>query len=365
MQICKWRLAMRRSLLALLLVVGCKHAAEEEGDDKLAAATVTCQPVTAAEIADVIEISGVIAPPPKLDSVVSSPVAGRVAQVAVEEGDSVAAGALLAIVEDPALPAGSLEAKAGVASAQAAKTAAEQDVARQDRLVQTGIGARKDLEDARARLAAANAELAAAKARSGLAASNLARRELRAPRTGIVLHVYKRVGESVDGTSATPIAEVADVRTLELHAQVPPTSLMPLRDGMPATVRVLGLDSTIEASVVRVAPAVDSTTLLGLVRVALAKSDGIKVGTAASAQIAINKRPGVRVPASALRRSLVGEDELVVCDGGVAHVRGVKVGARTEAGVEILDGVKPGERVVVDKALGIEDGQQLVEGAKK
>jgi hypothetical protein len=177
--------------------------------------------------------------------------------------------------------------------------------------------------------------------------------------------VYKRVGESVDGTSATPIAEVADVRTLELHAQVPPTSLMPLRDGMPATVRVLGLDSTIEASVVRVAPAVDSTTLLGLVRVALAKSDGIKVGTAASAQIAINKRPGVRVPASALRRSLVGEDGLVVCDGGVAHVRGVKVGARTEAGVEILDGVKPGERVVVDKALGLEDGQQLVEGAKK
>lgn len=356
---------MRRSLLAMLVLVGCRHAAEEEGDDKPAPAAVTCQPGVAAEIADVIEISGIIAPPPKLDSVVSSPVAGRVAQVAVEEGDSVQAGALLAIVEDPALPAGSLEAKAGVASAHAAKTAAEQEVARQDRLVQTGIGARKDLEDARARLAAANAELDAAKARSGLAISNLARRELRAPRAGIVLHVYKRVGESVDGTSATPIAEVADVRTLELQAQVPPTALSPLRDGMPATVRVLGLDGTIDASVVRVAPAVDSTTLLGLVRVALTKSEGIKVGTAATAQIAINKRPGLRVPASALRRSLVGQDELVVCEGGVAHIRSVKVGARTEAGVEILDGIKPGERVVVDKALGIEDGQPLVEGAKK
>ena len=69
-----------------------------------------------------------------------------------------------------------------------------------ERLVDSGIGARKDLDDARAKAAAAAAELDAANARAGLATSQLARRELRAPRAGVVLHLWKRVGESVDGT---------------------------------------------------------------------------------------------------------------------------------------------------------------------
>jgi membrane fusion protein (multidrug efflux system) len=351
---------MRRSWLVLVALVACKHTAEE-AEDKPAAATVTCAPVESAEIADVVDVSGVIAPPPKLDAVVSSPIPGRVAQVLVEEGDHVQAGALLAVLEDPALPAGSLEAKANVAAAQANKLAADQEVTRQERLVSTGIGARKDLDDAKARAAATAAEVDAARARAGLASSQLARREIRSPRAGVVLHLHRKVGETVDGTGTTPIAEIADVSVLELHAQASPAVLARLSDGMTATVHALGNEKPIAATVTRVAPAVDPTTLLGLVRLTLAGTDGIKVGTSASAQIAVAKRPGLRVPASALRRSMVGEDQVVTCEGGAAHVRAVKVGTRDEHGVAILEGLKPGERVVIDHVLGLEDGQPLVE----
>jgi RND family efflux transporter MFP subunit len=357
----------------LVLLAACHRDAGDDEEDKPAAAAVTCAPVAATDVDQTIDATGVIAPPPKADAIVSSPVAGRVGQVAVEEGDHVEAGALLATVEDPALPAGSLEAKAGVASAQAAKAAAEQDLARQDRLVSSGIGARRDLDEARAKAAAAAAELDAANARSGLASTRMARRELRAPRAGTVLHVWKRVGESVDGTAATPIAEVADLAVLELHAQVPPTALAPLQEGMAATVRVLGVDAPLTATVVRVSPAVDATTLLGLVRLKIEGNNaGLKVGSAASAKIIVAKKPGVLVPAAALRRSLVGADEVVVCADGKASVRQVKIGERGETGVAIEDGVKPGENVVVDHVLGLEDGQQLTaagsaagSGAKK
>jgi RND family efflux transporter MFP subunit len=342
-----------------IVLVACKHEAADEGDDKPAPAAVTCQPVAASEVEEAIEVTGLIAPPPKLDAIVSSPIAGRVGQVAVEEGDRVEAGALLATVEDPALPAGSLEAKAGVAAAQAGKAAADQELARQERLVNAGIGARKDLDDARAKAAAAAAELDAANARAGLASTRMARRELRAPRAGVVLHVWKRVGESVDGTTATPVAEIADTTVLEVHAQVPPSALTKLTDGMTASARVLGSDDALPATVVRVAPAVDATTLLGLVRLRIDGPAPLKIGSAASARIVIAKRPGLVVPAAALRRSLVGADEVVVCDKGVARVRPVKVGNRGERGVELADGVKAGEEVVVDHVLGLEDGQQL------
>src|SRR5262245_60829585 len=98
------RLAVHRSWLLAIALLACKHSGEEAEEEKPAAATVTCKPAEAAEIEDIVDVSGVIAPPPKLDAVVSSPVAGRIAQVLVEEGDHVEAGALLALIEDPALP---------------------------------------------------------------------------------------------------------------------------------------------------------------------------------------------------------------------------------------------------------------------
>ena len=350
---------MRRSW-ALVLLLGCKHAVDAADDDKPATAAVTCRAVDATTIDDTIEVTGVIAPPPKVDAVVSSPVAGRVGQVAIEEGDHVEAGALLAVIEDPALPAGSLEAKAGVASAHAAKDAADREVSRQERLVNAGIGARRDLDDAHAKAAAAAAELDAANARAGLATTRAARRELRSPRAGVVLHLYRKVGESVDGTSATPIAEIADLTVLELDAQAPPGALAPLREGMTASVKVLGLDEPLPGTVYRVSPAVDPTTMLGLVRTRLdGANPSIKVGTAATAQIVIAKRPGVRVPVAALRRSMVGADEVVVCEGGMAHVRTVTIGNRGEQGAEIKDGLKPGEQIVIDHVLGLQDDQPL------
>jgi RND family efflux transporter MFP subunit len=355
--------------LVLCFAVACRREPADTGeDDKPAPAAVTCKPAVATTIEDTIEVTGVIAPPPKLDAIVSSPVAGRVGQVSVEEGDRVAPGALLAMIEDPALPAGSIEARAGVAVAEGAKTSAELELGRQQRLVDSGIGARKDLDDARTKAAAAAAELDAAKARAGLATSQLARRELRAPRAGVVLHLWKRVGESVDGTTATPVAEIADLSILELHAQVPTGAMARLADNLPATVRVIGLPTGFPASVVRVAPAVDPATLLGGVRLAIdPKAEaiaGVKVGSAATARIVIATRPGVVVPETALRRSTVGADEVVVCDGNVARISAVAIGQRSERGVEITDGLKPGERIVVDHVLGIEDGQGLTAPGK-
>ena len=345
--------------IAAAFAVGCAKPPEPAADER-PTATVTCKAAIEATIDQLVEVTGVIAPPPKLDAIVSSPIAGRVAQVAVEEGDTVAAGAVLATIEDPALPAGTVEAAAAVTAARANKLAADQDLARQQRLVDAGIAARRDLDEARAKAATAAAELAAAGARAGLASRNNARRELRAPHAGVVLHLWKRVGESVDGTTATPVAQVADVTTLELRAQLPPAALAPVREAMPATVNILGVDGVLTGNVVRVAPAVDPATLLGGVRIQLDGSHAIPIGSAATGQIVVARRRGVVVPASSLRRSMVGADEVVVCDDGIARVRTVTIGRRTETTIEIAKGVAPGEHVVGDHVLGLEDGQALM-----
>ena len=351
---------MRHSVLLLALLAACRHQEPEQEAAETAPAAVKCVAVATTDVQDAIEVHGVIAPEPKLDAIVSSPVAGRVSRVTVEEGDSVAAGAVLATVEDPALPADSASARASVASAQAAKEAADQELTRQQRLVATGIGARRDLDEARAKARAADAELTAANARAGLASQRLARRELRAPHAGVILHVWKRAGESVDGTSATPIVEIADLTNLELRAQLSGAALGKLHEGMKATIHTVGRGEPLVGAVVRVAPAVDPATLLGTVRIRLPVSAGATVGTAASAFVELGQHPGIQVPPTALRRSSVGADELVVCDHGKAAVRTVTVGTRTDALVEIVQGLAAGDQIVIDHVLGLEDGQQLV-----
>lgn len=351
--------------LACLVSVACRSSSPGasgeagEAEEELPAAAVRCEGIAARQVEEVVEVSGVIAPRPMLDAILSSPVAGRIGRLFVEEGDAVAAGARLAIVEDPALPAGSLEALANVAAAQAASEAAGLELARQEQLVAAGISARKELEDARAAAATAAAGLDAARVRAGLAAHQLARRELRAPHAGVVLHVWKRVGESVDGTAATPVLEVADLSVLEVRAQVTPAVLGKLADGLAAQVQALGAAAALPAIVARVAPAVDPVTSLGTVRVQLRRAARLPVGSAATARISLGQHLGRVVPAAALRRSPLGTDEVVVCAGGVARGRAVTLGARTEAGVEVTGGLADGEAIVVDHVLGLEDGQRL------
>jgi RND family efflux transporter MFP subunit len=359
---------VRFVVVAIVLGLGaCRGAAAPpEPAEAPPPAEVTCQAITTSAVDEVIELAGVIAPPPRLDAVLSSPIAGRVAQVAVEEGDQVAAGALLATVEDPALAAGSVESRAAVASARATKDAADGEAARQARLFDSGIAARRELDEARTKATAAAAELQAADARAGLASTQLARRELRAPRAGIVLHLWRRAGESVDGTAATPIAEVADLSVLEVRAQVAPRSLVRLRERLGATIHLVGVDAPITATVVRVAPAVDPATLLGTVRLQLAATQTRPpVGSAATARVVIAQHPGLLVPAAALRRATSGTDELVVCEGELAKVRSVTIGQRPAGAAEILTGLAAGDQVVVDHVLGLEDGRRLVRGKAK
>lgn len=350
---------MRAELWLLLAACGAPAATEH---DEAPPAAVTCQVIAARDVDDVVELTGVIAPPPTRDAVLSAPIAGRVAQVVVEEGDRVAAGALIAAVDDPTLPAGRRESEAQLVAARAVRDAAEVEVVRQRKLLERGISARRELDDATTKAAAAAAELTSAEARVGLATQQLARRELRAPFAGVVLHVWRRAGEHVDGTAATPIAEVADISALEVRAQVAPRTLLALHEGLAARVEVLGLPA-IPAAVTRVAPAVDAATLLGTVRLALHGAPALPVGSPASAHVVTAQHRGLVVPAAAVRRSDTGSDELVVCAGNAAHVRAVTIGQRSGATVEVVHGLAAGEAIVVDHALGLADGQPLTQAA--
>lgn len=336
--------------------------------ETLPTAPVTCAPVMVAMVSDPRALRGVIAPPARTDAQVASTIAGRVRALGVEEGDRVKAGQVIATIDEPATAAGADSARAAVTSAEAALANAVAQRDRAERLQAQGIAPQKELEDARARVAAAQAELETARAGRRVATGQLARTEIRAPVAGTVLRVFRRAGEAVDGTPATPIVELADLAVLELRAEVPAARLMELRVGDRASIAFDALpDVLVPGRVVRVALAVDPATSLGAVRIQLAPpaDQQLLVGLTGTASIVGVLRAGLIVPAAAIRRSTEGEDEVVVCAAGkadapmTAAVHPIERGVALGGMIEIASGVTATDRVVIDRALGIEDGQPL------
>ncbi len=356
---------MKRFLLAALIACGCAREGGEEEEGEAPPVPVTCEAVRAADGAGTIALRGVVSAPPDKDAVVAAAVAGRLAEVRVREKDRVKAGDLLASVDDPSLGAAVGEQEAARAGAAAALKSADTALARARRLLAKGIAAQKEVDEAEARRAAAAAELRAIDARRSGAVRQAGRAHVKAPIDGVVVRLYRHAGELVDGTPATPIAEIADPSRLELKADVAASDLVRVADGAPVTIRLDAVPGeTLKGAVVFVSPAVDPATSLGVVRASIqppvAGAVHLVFGLSGSIELPVAGRPGaVVVPAVAVRRSPEGAEEVVVCGGAVASVRPVTVGGHAGELVEITAGLKAGERVVTEHVLGLEDGARL------
>lgn len=172
-------------------------------------------------------------------------------------------------------------------------------------------------------------------------------------------------------SSGQPVLTVTDTSTLSLAAQVDETDVLLVRPGVPASAELDAVpDAQYEAAVTTIDPAPTSSTRGGVtyvVRLALGR------GTAADGSTAPTPRPGmsavvdlqvrtardaVAVPAAAVFRD-GRRDAVWVVVHGVAHERRVRLGAQGKAQVQVLEGLKVGEHVVVRGADQVHDGQHL------
>ncbi|MEQ1504066.1 MAG: efflux RND transporter periplasmic adaptor subunit [Myxococcota bacterium] len=341
-----------KTLLFLVWLVGCSSGADEEAPP----VPVKCVLVTTGTAETSVVLRGQVRPPPDKDALVSASVAGTIATLPVREGDPVVKGTMLATLDERTFYDDVRQAKTGIEQAAAGAAAAAAADARKSGLLQQGVVSRADADTARADAARAKAELAASETTLDSAYANLDRARMRSPIDGIVVRVYRQVGEVVDGTPGQPVVEVADPTHLELRAEVPVAQLISLKVGMPARVTVDPSVPAVGGHVASVSPAVSMDTGLGVVRIALDDGSGLPIGAIATATVVIGSRPNcAMVPADALRGGEGGGLEAVVCADGKAKVVAVQAGEKTEDGsIPVTDGLAPGDQIVAGGGVGID-----------
>jgi len=338
---------------ALVLTVAgalaaCHRGESDEGAADSAVVTAATAVATLQQFPQLVRAIGTVTPRPGRFAALAAPAPTRVARIFVTAGQRVAEGDSLIEFERAPFDAAAL-------SGEAALTSAQHAYARAVRLVQAGILAQKDSEQAAAELAQAQAGAVTARRAQQLAT-------LRAPLSGVVTSMSAVMGASVDPSQS--LVEVADPSALDLVFNVTPAEAARIQNGDAVTVTAgegASGEALGQALVTTVGAAVDSATRAVAVRARIARpARPLRIGESVFGQIAtaVHAR-AVTVPIEAIVPEGDGYQVFVVDSAGVAHARPVTLGARTETLVEIASGLAAGEIVVTSGAYGVADGARI------
>jgi HlyD family secretion protein len=328
--------------------------------------------------------------------VVAAPVAGRISRLVWREGDPVREGQVVAWIHpSPLDPRELAEIRARVEMTLALQRAAEERVEetravhdqakrdrdRYERLFKTGGIARqafeqadktevtsaREFEAARSRATAAAFEVQMARAR--LIASEKGKDgsavEVKSPVSGRVLKIPEKSERVVP--SGTTLLVLGDATRLEVVIDLLSSEAVKVRPGMPVKLENWGGDRDLPARVRTVeSQGFTKVSALGIeeqrvnvVADLLEPPGALGDDYRVEARIVIwEGRDILKVPASALFRS--GTDWAVFLDqGGRARKRIVEVGRRTSREIEILKGLKEGDRILTHPTNQIEEGIKI------
>ena len=276
-------------------------------------------------------------------------VQSQVASVRVKLGDDVKKGQVLAELRSVELG----EAGADIAKARAEVEVAEDRLARQRQLMDAGVGAQRALVEAEGEVKQAKAALRAAQARARVYGGAGGGR-LKSPIAGTVIERHAMPGEVA--APDRPLFVVAAVEEVWVVGRVYERDVGSVRKGAPASVRLGAYpERSWKGTIDYVAPVLDETTRSAEVRVTLSNPERLL-------------KPGL-FGTIALGVDDAGAPSLVVPEGAVMDVEGktvvfgpgdepgefvalpVVTGGRAQGLVEIVQGVAPGKKIVVEGAF--------------
>ena len=255
---------------------------------------------------------------------------------------------------------------------------AKQAFARADELFKRKLVPQQALDDAAAALESKRAsyELAlqnaknlrasiqASEASMKLADRQLRDTEIRAPFDGYVEKRLVNLGELVK--TQMPVMAVVRMDPLKVIAEIPEKMAPWVSTGQPVELRVDAFgDKTFVGKVSRISPAVNTATRAFPFEALVPNRDAaLKPGTFARVHVESNKMDDVlTLPYAALQYRYGVNRVFVVQQGGTLSGRELKVGERAGDRIEILSGVKAGERVAITDVDKLTDGMKVTTDA--
>ncbi len=334
---------------------------------------------------------------PRERAVVRARIGGVFSDVEARRGDPVRAGAMIARIDAPTLASevdrgqvelGLAESRSEQASEVSALSAridalearlelAETELGRAQQLDARGLGSGADVDRARAEVERLDSEIDALRAERrdarvrlasevdrqtsavALARTRLSEGQVLAPIDGTVLERLAEPGEVVQPNQS--LFRIGNLATLHIEAEVDETDVARVQVGTPAQVRMAAWPRVLDAVVTEVSPDADRDRNTYLVELEPTLGEGsgdaplLRSGMTAEVNLVLERVDGaVLVPAAA-----VDEGAVWRLDGEQVSRRTVDVDLCDLSHCRVLDGLQPGDQVVVDGLDGLRDGRRV------
>jgi HlyD family secretion protein len=276
--------------------------------------------------------------------------------VRVNVGDAVRKGQVLATFSSETVQADLLQAQASLAEAEASAFAASADAQRAATLKDTGALSAQQIAQFNTQEATAKARVQAAKAQVAAAQVRRNHAQLTAPDNGIISARNATVG-SVVGSGAELFRMVRQGR-LEWRAEVTSSEIAKIKPGTAVSVTAAS-GASVNGKVRIIAPTVDPVTRNALVYVDIPQHPDIKAGMYAKGEFALGSTTALTLPQQALvLRDGFTYAMRIDAANKVSQVK-LQTGKRSGDAVEILSGVKSGEKFVASGAAFLADGDTV------
>src|SRR5277367_234261 len=297
------------------------------------------------------------------DSAVIMPqVEGQITDIYVHSGDRVSPGTVLMQI-DPAKQQATVNSQEHSRAAQEANLDyAQQQYNRISALAAAGVVAKQDLDQAKSALDTAQAQLKSLDAQVQEQKVQLHYYRVPSPSTGIVGDIPVHVGDRV--TTTTMLTSVDQPGSLEAYVYIPVERSSQLKINMPVHI-VDGSGQVIaDSRIAFVSPQVDNTTQTVLIKSRIANNeDRLRNLQFIRARVIWGTHQGPVVPLVAVSR-VGGQYFVFVAEEQngklVAHQKALRLGEMNGNDYVVLDGIKPGDKIVVSGIQFLVDGATVV-----
>jgi len=293
-------------------------------------------------ISNNIDVTGTIDANEKVNLI--SEVAGRITGIYFNEGTHVNKGQLLVKVNDQDLVASLKQNAYSIALAK-------QNEGRNKQLLQKEAISQVEYETSLTGLNTLTAQADMIKAQ-------IAKTELRAPFSGTI--GLRGVSPGGYLSPNTAIASLVNMDPAKITFSVPEKYQTLIKPGSKISFKVASSRDDINASVYAIEPAIDVNSRTITVRARAANPKGLlKAGSFAKINLALDQIPNtIMLPTEAVTADIKGS-KVFIYENGVAVPRSVTTDLRTDTKIQITDGLKPGDSVVVSAIMQMRPKAQL------
>jgi membrane fusion protein, multidrug efflux system len=292
---------------------------------------------------------------PNLQATLYTKVAGYLKSVAVDRGDRVKAGQLLAEIEVPELIAERARYRAEVDVAQAAAKRVDVAFSKSPDLITPAV---VDEAKARVQIAQANLERIDTMLKYG---------RIAAPFGGTITMRYADPGAFVAAPSAGGSAQNAalftlmDFSTIRVHLPVPEAEASRIKTGQPVKLTVQGIPGKVfSGQVTRLGYALDEATRTMLIEADIPNASGeLRPGMYANVRVGVERHTNaLLIPAEALVTERAGASVFVVNEGKAQKIP-VTAGFNDGEKAEIVKGLDAGQSVILVGRMTLAPGQAV------